>query len=210
MSATTSALIKNFNKSLQEITSLLNQPSAIKLLPDVIASLFTIGTALIIAYLMEPWKRFFQKTKLRPVEIVRKFQNFQYLYRLVILNDSDYLAKNVEINTEQVFDYDNTIRDFIPAPLRWTHGSDYPRDIFPHQTVYLDICEVKQEQNKFITLTLPHLAGLDEMLIIKKGRTKLVLKYYQENGQTGIIKLEIKWNGKENFTEEDLPKIKLL
>lgn len=58
-------------------------------------------------------------------------------YRLMIVNDSNVLAKKVEIRVESINE-GKIIRNLIPTPLYWTHKNVAERDIFPHQLVYLD------------------------------------------------------------------------
>ena len=209
MDATTSAFLQQIATNLEPLKALSQHPQ-IQFMPQFMASAFAIVTALVIVYFMEPWKRWFQKSKIVAEKVIPKYQNGQYLYRLILTNKSNYVAKNVEIEVEDVYDDGGEPRaNFVAAPLRWTHRSATPRDIYPHQTVYLDICEVRQEQNKFITLTAPHIMDLPEMVTIRMGKTKVKLKYYQEDGQTGVITLEINWNGNETFKSPDLPKIRV-
>jgi len=175
---------------------------------QLISSIFAILTALTVTFLIDPWKRWFRRTNLIPIDVISYFQDFQYIYRLQLRNESCYTAKNVEIDVEGVRDNGDKLREnFVPSPLSWTHRTTEPRNILPHQNAFLDICEVKQEANKFIILAAPHIKPLKEMPYIKKGTTRLVLKYYQENGQTGEVKLKITWNGNETFNEGDLPTV---
>jgi len=214
MESTTSALLQQIANNLEPLKN-LNQTSEgifTDFFNPVFAAVVTGALVSLVTLVLQDWfKRNWQKPKIKPIEVIPKFQKYQYIYRLVFTNDSNYLASNVEVDIIEVIDPDGKKRNFIPSPLRWTHRSEKPRSIFPHQPAYLDICEVKQEVGKFIMLAVPNLGGLDEMLTISKGITVLHLEYYEENGQTGKIKLEIKWNGKEDFNiKGSLPKIALI
>lgn len=202
MESTNSSHIKSI---LDSINGSENKP-----IPQIIASLFAIFTALVVAYLMEPWRRSFMKTNLVPIKVVSQLQGGTYCYRLAIENDSHYIAKNVEIDLEEIKDDGNITRqNLIPSPLSWTHRSRESRDIQPHQTVYLNLLEAIQEQNKFLRITAPNIQHLDDMTLIKPGESKLTLKVYQDNGQIKQITIKVTWNGNESFEEADLPEIKI-
>jgi hypothetical protein len=153
------------------------------------------------------WK----KPKIKFIKVIKNFQGNICIYRLVIKNDSNYIAKNVEIDIEEVIDDDGNKRDnFLPAPHNWTHIDKPLRDIFPHQIAYLDILTINEVPNQFIALYTRILWFIPNMTIIKPGTTILKFKYYTENGQTGNINLQVKWKGKETFDENDLPEIKII
>lgn len=215
MVSTTSALLEQIAKNLEPLEN-LNQPFEgvfTKFLNPVFIAVTTGTLVAFITLVLQDWiKRNWHKPKIKPIEVVPKFQNDQYIYRLVFTNDSNYLASNVEVDIIKIIDPDRKKRNFVPSPLRWTHGSEKPRSIFPRQPANLDICEVKKESGKFIMLVAPNLTGLDEMRKILKGTTNLHLEYYTENGQTGKITLKIKWNGKEIFDKKgkNLPKVRIL
>lgn len=136
-------------------------------------------------------------------------QNLHWNYRLVIKNDSNHIAKNVEFDIEEVI-FNGTKRvNFLPAPLNWTHGNSL-RDIFPHQIAYLDIIIVNNLENVPIALCAPVLYGLSEMVKIEAGTTLLKLKYYTENGKTGTIDLKVTWNGSSATDENNLPEISII
>lgn len=72
----------------------------------------------------------------------------------------------------------------------------------------IDLFNIQMEEKKFICLATPNLIGIPEMPYILKGETILLLCYYQENGQTGDIKLKVEWNGIEDF--QNLPTITII
>lgn len=207
--ATNSGVLNQIATNLQPLSN-LKQDHPSEFWTQIIASFFAIITALIVAYLMPLMIKLLQKPKLKPLRIFRVLQTYQYIYRLAIKNDSDYVAKKIKIDIENVIDEGSVSREnFLPAPLSWTHGQEATRDIFPHETAYLDICAVKQEANKFITLTAPNIESFPDMAILKKGTTQLKVRYYNENGQTGDIKIKVVWNGNETFDEANLPEISI-
>jgi len=65
--------------------------------------------------------------------------------RLVIENKGKHTARIVEAYIENISDNGEIRKNFIPMPLMWTHGQLFhdgwatSRDIYPNQTVYLDI-----------------------------------------------------------------------
>ncbi len=208
MDSTASELLRKIASNLEPLKN-LNQ-NQFSFIPEIITAFLSIGVALIVAYLIQPWNRWVQKSNVEAIKVIRNFQQYQYLYRLQIVNDSNYIARNVQIDIEDIVESTNS-RNIIPAPMRWTHGDTKPKDILPHQTVYLDLIEVKQEQGRFIKLTAPNIMDLDEMSVLNKGISILYFRQYQENGQTREFKLKIEWNGKEIFDTKliNLPIINL-
>jgi hypothetical protein len=154
------------------------------------------------------WK----KPKLKFLGVIKNIQTNICIYRLIVKNDSKYIAKKVEIDIDEVIDDDNNPRkNFLSAPHNWTHRDDSSlRDIFPHQIAYLDIVTINQVENQFIALYARILWNIPDMSIIKPGTTILKFKYYTENGQTDDIKLQVKWNGNKTLNENDLPEIKII
>lgn len=208
--ATNSGALNKIASNIQAYSN-IKQEQPFSFWAQIIASFFVIITALIVAYLMPFMIKLFQKPKLRPLKILKVLQTYQYIYRLTIKNDSNFIAKNVEIDIEGITDDGGVPREnFIPAPLRWTHRDDASRDVFPHQTAYLDICAVKREANKFITLAAPNIEAFPDMVILKSGTTNIKLRYYNENGQAEDIKIKVVWNGNETFNDADLPKLSIV
>lgn len=206
MDSTISAALQEIAKNSRFLSS-LNQPFPFNLSGEFFGAFFAAIGAILVALLLDKIRREVEKTNLIPGKIIKNLQGAQYHFRLSITNKSDYIARKVEVDLEKITENDGTERRIVPTPLDWTHRDEF-RDIFPHQTAYLNICEVQQEQDKFIKIRAVRIMHLD-MVIVKKGTTKVVLRYYQENGQTGEIKLRITWNGNETFNENDLPTIEL-
>lgn len=207
---------------LKQITEFLNQlkpasPSLFNIISSqsigaFIAGLFTIITTLILLYLKEPILRRLRKTRLVPLRVIKHHQDKGLIvYRLVILNDSNYLSKNVTVEIKEIIDDGGVSREnFVQSPLRWTHLSQKPRDIYPHQDAWLDLFDVTLTQGKYIRLSAPNISDLPDLPYLNQGKTKMVLNYYQENGQNGTIELQIVWNGNETFQDNDLPIVTIL
>ena len=65
------------------------------------------------------------------VQVQRKY------YRLLLVNESNVLASNVQVRVEEIY-INNAKQQFIPTPLCWTHVNKHSIKIFPKQTAYLD------------------------------------------------------------------------
>lgn len=215
LDSTASSYFKQIIESLNQLkpvsTSLFTTISS-QSIGAFIAGLFTIITTLILLYLKEPILRRLRKTKIVPLRVIRHHQNKGLIvYRLIILNDSNYLAKNVEVDIKEIIDDGGVSRiNFVQSPLNWTHLSQKPRDIYPHQDAWLDLFDVTLTQGKYMRLSAPNISGLPDLPYLKQGKTKLVLNYYQENGQNGTIELQVEWNGNETFQGNDLPVVTIL
>ncbi len=151
--------------------------------------------------------RYFRHHEIKFIKVIKTIQGSICLYRLLIENDSNYTAKNVEIDIEEVIDNGKEREYFLSAPHRWTHRENSLRDIFPHQIASLDIITIKEVPAQFISLGAPFLWNIPNMTEIKPGTTILKFKYYTENGQTGSMKVQVKWEGKETLGENDLPEV---
>lgn len=208
MDATVSAMLKEIASNLEPLSA-LRENFPFNLSEEFFGAVFAAVGAIIVALTIDKIKKGIEKPILVPDKILKTPQGATYHFRLPLKNDSEYIAKRVEVTIEKIVDPDGQEREIVPTPFEWTHGNEN-RDIFPHQTALLNICEVQQEQGKFIRLKIPRIMHLDSMTLLNQGTTKLTLEYYMENGQTGEIKLKVEWNGNKSFDEEDLPKIKLV
>lgn len=150
-----------------------------------------------------------QRHNLKFLEVINIQQGSIWIYRLVINNDSKYIAKNIEFDIEELIVNGQRRKNFLPAPLNWTHtDGKSQKDIFPHQTAYLDILTTNfNRQGIPLALYTPALWSILPMVKIEKGTTVLKLKYYSENGQTGNINIQVKWKGNSTSEEEYLPEV---
>jgi hypothetical protein len=210
MDATTSTLLKQL---VDELESLKNLNSPFYTNAGFIGSVIASITALIIAIFTEPFlNKFVRKTKLKVKGVTSHIQGKGdlFVHRLLIKNEGNYRAKDVEVNVEQIYDGDEKRKNFLPAPLGWTHshavnGGQVARDIHPNQSVYLDICNyINRKEGDVLRLSLKAGQEIEDFCTLKLGSTKLELKAYQDSGQTVEIILIIDWNGKNN------PSIRLL
>ena len=133
--------------------------------------------------------------------------------RVIIKNSGKFKAKAVEAYIEKITDSGEIRTDFFPMPLIWTHGQLNKdgltvRDIYPNQTVYLDIFNhmLDREMVGDRSVLLAVAAGNDVPAFSRGalGESVLLLKLYQESGQVTEVPLRIAWNGIE------VPKMTLL
>jgi hypothetical protein len=125
--------------------------------------------------------------------------------RLIVRNDGKFIAGRVEAYLDRIEDNGKCRENFFPIPLKWTHGqlsasgSPTVRDIYPGQTVYLDVYkeEYKQRPVALSRVSIDLAAGGDikDFSELPKGRSVLFIKIYQESGQVDNVSLEIKWDG---------------
>ncbi|MBI2611690.1 hypothetical protein HYW54_03015 [Candidatus Gottesmanbacteria bacterium] len=207
--ATTSALLQKIADNLRPLEALDQPISAFQVIGEFIPIATGAMVALLTLIIKENYDRYFHKSRLvpveKPTEDMRVYQEpedrslpAQWIYRLELLNDSNYIAKNVEIYIQEVYDNGANFRkNFIPSPLRWTHRDSKPRNIFPHQTVLLDLFEIKFRKLEPVVLAAPNLEGLKNIRDLRAGKMLLILKYFQQNGQTGHFEVKIEWNGNE-------------
>jgi len=116
--------------------------------------------------------------------------------RLVIRNDGRYIAENVEAYIDRI-KYNGEFRaNYIPMPLRWTHGElnkegSTMRNIYPHQTVYLDIFDHVVDEsyvgNTSVIFSVLSGRNVDDLSKMNIGRSELYIKLYQASGQVDEI-----------------------
>lgn len=186
----------------------------------VVVSVFSSIVALIIAFkdqILRQWNK--------PDLVAEKIEVFQqinsnnsayWIFRLLIKNEGKSSANNVEIDTSKLFEGGKIRHNFLPAPLRWTHGELFlnrvARNIGSSQSVYLDIATFcppnYQTDVKYMTpcsLWLATLAGaeIQSFSNINLANTELELKIFAENLAPSTIALNVDYDDK-NCT---LPKI---
>ena len=175
----------------------------------LIAVVVALGLGVFGPYIAEWWREKIEKSNLIVLgdeALITNQENFDpdnhlvpgqvlNVVRLAITNDANFKAKSVEANIEEI-EWDSEKRkDFIPMPLLWTHRQSI-RDIYPHQTVYLDILYIRHN---------PELVGEQDILFavatgqdidnLSKfnpyGESKISIKLYQESGQITMIRANI-------------------
>ncbi|MGB8991979.1 MAG: hypothetical protein WCD80_07995 [Desulfobaccales bacterium] len=182
------------------------------LIIPLIAVMFSLVIAVGVPFLVEHLRRKPRKSNLVIMNKSVNPQGDSFVGRLIITNDSEERAVNVEAYIESIVYNDKPIKDYLPIPLRWTHGhvynSEIRRDIFGKQTVYLDIFHYQEERGE----NIPVIEGLNkedlywfklqspittlEYCNLKSGKTKLHIKLYQESGQVREKDVEITWEKK--------------
>lgn len=121
--------------------------------------------------------------------------------RLVIRNEGNDTAENVQVDVIKIFDDGESRKNFLPMPLLWTHLGREERNILQKQTVYLDIVNWNTEGNSLSSLTfIPELAtryggGIDDFRKLKSGKSRLELTFYKRGGKSFSKKIEIEFDG---------------
>jgi len=161
--------------------------------------------ALIVAF-FSPWIVFWINNKPKKSKLVLKGtkivnQNGNIHGRLIIKNEGKYIAKSVEVFIERI-QHKGKFRDnFFPVPLAWTHKGEAVRDIYPHQTVYLDFLINKDGRVLFV---LKACHGVEDLWRVDPGESESFIKFYQESGQVdeGCVKVIL--------DDKDRPKIDII
>lgn len=125
--------------------------------------------------------------------------------RLIIKNEGKYIAKSAEVYVDRI-KWDNEFRDdFFPMPLFWTHGQlnkngPTVRDIYPNQTVYLDIFNYLYDSNytanSSVVFAVATGQGVDNLWRMNLGESELFIKFYQESGQVDEVCIKANWDGR--------------
>ncbi|KKQ34862.1 MAG: hypothetical protein US50_C0034G0003 [Candidatus Nomurabacteria bacterium GW2011_GWB1_37_5] len=133
--------------------------------------------------------------------------------RLIITNKGKFKAKTVEAYMDKIISNNEVRTDFFPMPLVWTHGQlnkngPTVRDIYPNQTVYLDIFnhifdpEYVGDSSVLFAVADDH--GVDSLSKMELGESDIIIKFYQESGQVNQIIIKAIWDGKH------VPKISII
>lgn len=124
--------------------------------------------------------------------------------RLVITNMGKFSAKSVQAYIERISDDGERREDFIPMPLTWTHGHLNPtgaitRDIYPNQTVYLDVflnvLDIEVVHDRSVLLSVGTGREVDSFSKVALGQSELKIRLYQESGQVSEANIKIGWDG---------------
>lgn len=121
--------------------------------------------------------------------------------RIAIKNNKNgFKAVGIEVYVEEMEDNGILRENFLSVPLRWTHGqvnNDIVRDVYPNQTVWLDIFDyIWNPKTGGGTVKLSLVAGMevDSFSEVNNEITRLKLSLYQKSGQIIPIRLKIVWN----------------
>lgn len=125
--------------------------------------------------------------------------------RLILKNEGRYIAKSVEAYIDRI-KFDGEWRDnFFPMPLFWTHGQlnkngPTVRDIYPNQTVYLDLFNYLYDPNyvgnNSVVFAVAAGQGVDDLWRTNMGESELFIKFYQESGQVDEVCVKTIWDGR--------------
>jgi hypothetical protein len=114
-------------------------------------------------------------------------------YRLPIKNFGNSTAREVRV----LLTYTQTVKDFIPVPLSWTHWSKSTRDVSVGETAYLDVLR-KREALEDIEFCWPPEAGTpveQKLSIFDPRHGDLILQFYERDRTVGTVRLR--------FSKED-------
>ena len=173
-------------------------------------TLIAILVAVSSGYFAEQWKRFAQRTSLIIVDeeavctpqidlnsqptFLSGQNKVLTAFRIPIKNTGDYIARSVEASIEEVYFEGKKRTSFISMPLVWTHGSSR-RDIYPNQTVYLDLLYERDNPALVHTdICFAVGAGQDIELLSRPevgGDSVIVVKIYQITGDVLSVNLLI-------------------
>ncbi len=158
--------------------------------------------ALTIAVFGESFrKKYIKKSRLvveRATVNVQGTHGDETVYRLLIKNKGIYRATDVEVDVESIHDNGRLRKNFLPVPLGWTHaramGVTVTRSIHPMQSVYLDVCHyLTKKELEWLKLCLKAGAEVQNYSNLNPGSSVLILRIYQDSGQTQTIKVRINW-----------------
>ncbi len=129
------------------------------------------------------------------------YQVDHHVGRLIIKNGGKFIAKSTEAFLEEIVFEGEERNDFFSVPLIWTHSQivkDYARDIHPNQTVYLDVLSYSSDSRLGEPLAQFSIGAgkdVDNLSYVCVGRSKILVRMYQESGQVDEVNLEIDWDG---------------
>lgn len=125
--------------------------------------------------------------------------------RIVLKNNGKFIAKSVEAYIEKIIWDEEERKDFIPMPLIWTHGELNAkgltvRDIYPNQTVYLDIFnhifDPDYTGESSVIFSIATGTNYEDLSKLNIGKSELLIRLYQESGQINKVWLNVIWDGK--------------
>lgn len=160
----------------------------------------------VMAVVSERVRDYFFHPEIRAVQVVSTDQIFAIVTRLLLKNEGSVSARDVEAHVEEIFDGDDKRENFVPVPLRWTHGQDRPgspsiRDIHADQSCHLDIADVVRPtymgQSSEMVLCVPVEAAriVKDFCTLKAGRTRLGIAIYNASGRTTRVQVSVEWDG---------------
>jgi hypothetical protein len=163
-----------------------------------IAVIISLVIALFVPWYAERLRRRPRKNNLAKIGTSTNIQEDElYVGRLIIRNQSNVRAVNVEAYVESIVDNGIKRDNYLPVPLYWTHSQLYKspilRDIFGNQTVYLDIFNYKAISDGDIYKLTSPIGHVRDYCDLKLGETELHIRLYQESGQVVREKVTISW-----------------
>lgn len=122
-----------------------------------------------------------------------------HVARIVIKNEGKFTARLVEPYIDKIINDNEEQEDFIPVPLSWTHLNTSRRDIYPNQTVYLDlfnhIFDPEYVSNRTVEFAVTAGHGVDSLSKMAIGNSEINIKLYQDSGQVDEAIINTSWNG---------------
>lgn len=205
------------NRIAEQLSPLKNLNDPLWIQPEFLGAALASSAALLIALFGEPIRRWWIRTTLKINKVTSHTQGGGGLvvYRLLIINEGNHKAQDVEVTVEKLFEDGNERKNFLPVPLGWTHADAYLkspviRDIHPKQQVYLDLCEFVYPQREGqrlsdAVLRLRAEAGqeIPDFTRLKRGKTRLFLRAFQADGKPLVVVVNIEWDG------DNEPKVKI-
>lgn len=170
--------------------------------PDWIGSISTTF-AVLVALIIAIWGKFLGELFVKSSIVITGFKsNIQYFgdipqgqSRLIIENQGNASAEDVEVYVDRIVDDGNARANFIPVPLSWTHYGQSQRSFHPNQYGYLDLCRIDDnrlyDQNP--NLVLSRGQGVKSYEEIHSEDTELLLVIFQKSGHVTKYDIHLKW-----------------
>lgn len=149
--------------------------------------------------------------EIRAQDVVSTVQDRFIVTRLLVKNEGSVSARDVEAYVEEIFEGGNKRKNFVPVPLRWTHGQARGgtlavRDIHAKQPSYLDVVDVRPTElaEKFALLLCVSVEAAlkyEDLSRLWPGQSTLIIAVYNASGRVTKIRLSVKWDGKRSRPE---------
>lgn len=178
-----------------------------------IASTLASFLALSIAIYGSKMRSWRIKPRFEIIKIEKYMQAGVKVWRLLIKNSGNDIAKDVQAEILKIYDNGNFRKNYLPAPLRWAHkwemrgDSRYyyeNRNIHPDQVAYLDLFDdtlLHSTEGKILIATTIPLNNIPDFAFLSGGESIIVLKIFEKNIKPITVKLLCKLENK-NFNIE--------
>lgn len=174
---------------------------------SIIGSILVSMVALSIAIWGSVMKSWVVKPRLKVTDLKKYKQNQINVWRLLIKNIGSDIAKDVKAEISMLFDNGKLRKNYLPAPLRWTH-SQYVvgnhkfyrenKDIHPGQTAHLDIFDEIpiKEGIKIRIATTISLDNIPDFSSLQQGKAEIKMKIFEKNTKPISVSIAAELKGR--------------